>query len=213
MESIENLKERPNPKEYENYNFSKELQTKIWLWAGLLSISACVASLVMLFYYFVRMGYIAPIGSSLNDPIYNDPNITAKLLDHYIGLLSVPVILIVVAILAAIFSYLLIKSSGAAEHHIIPPRDYNLLSNLINNNQHEGIDEYIRLSSLRGVTGFFTKLGLSGLPLATIGLTIIFSILAIYNSQLFDLAKLTLGAFLGSYVQKNIALEKFTKKE
>ncbi|MGK7881090.1 MAG: hypothetical protein AB4060_13450 [Crocosphaera sp.] len=59
------------------------------------------------------------------------------------------------------------------------------------------------------MTGFFTKIGIIGLPLATIILTLIFQVLAITNidneaasNRLFDFANLTLGAFLASYVQK-----------
>src|SRR4051794_27472114 len=55
----------------------------------------------------------------------------------------------------------------------------------------------------------FTKLGLTGLPLATISLTIIFSLLATANPGTFlDLAKLTLGAFIGSYVQRNVEIRR-----
>jgi hypothetical protein len=61
----------------------------------------------------------------------------------------------------------------------------------------------VRLSSLSGFTGAFQKMGLTGLPLATVTLTLIFAGLAIYDKQSFlDLAKLTLGAFIGSFVQK-----------
>jgi hypothetical protein len=61
---------------------------------------------------------------------------------------------------------------------------------------------YIRLSSLSGLVGTFTKIGLSGLPLATIGLTFIFTLLSVFGANFFDLARLTLGAFIGSYVQR-----------
>jgi hypothetical protein len=62
------------------------------------------------------------------------------------------------------------------------------------------------LSSLSGTTGTATKLGLTGLPLATVGLTIFFSVIAIFGVDGFlDLAKLTLGAFIGSFVQRNIS--------
>ncbi len=40
---------------------------------------------------------------------------------------------------------------------------------------------YVRLSSLSGITGFFQKIGVSGLPLATIFLTLIFALLTITN--------------------------------
>ena len=52
------------------------------------------------------------------------------------------------------------------------------------------------------VTQLTEELGLTGLPLATIGLTLFFSILAIRFPAFMDLAKLTLGAFIGSFVQK-----------
>jgi hypothetical protein len=53
-----------------------------------------------------------------------------------------------------------------------------------------------------GATGTFTKIGLTGLPLATILLTIFLGVAGLVNAQFFDLAKLTLGAFLGSFVQR-----------
>jgi hypothetical protein len=54
-------------------------------------------------------------------------------------------------------------------------------------------------------TGSFTQLGLTGLPLATIGLTLFFSFLALVHPDGFlDLTKLTLGAFIGSFVQRQV---------
>ena len=49
-------------------------------------------------------------------------------------------------------------------------------------------------------------LGLTGLPLATIGLTIFFALMYAYGGlePFMDLAKLTLGAFIGSFVQKQV---------
>jgi hypothetical protein len=64
---------------------------------------------------------------------------------------------------------------------------------------------YIKLASLSGFVGFCTKLGIEGLPFATIGLTIFFAVIGLAaspNAGFFDLAKLTLGAFIGSYVQR-----------
>jgi hypothetical protein len=69
----------------------------------------------------------------------------------------------------------------------------------------------VRLSSLSGATGTATKLGLTGLPLATVGLTIFFSAISIFGAQGFlDLAKLTLGAFIGSFVQRAVSGERQT---
>jgi hypothetical protein len=51
----------------------------------------------------------------------------------------------------------------------------------------------------------FTKLGLTGLPLTTVVLTLIFSFMAAAGAEGFmDLAKLTLGAFIGSFVQRQV---------
>ena len=49
-------------------------------------------------------------------------------------------------------------------------------------------------------------LGLTGLPLATIGLTIFFALMYAYScdNPFMDLAKLTLGAFIGCFVQKQV---------
>jgi hypothetical protein len=66
------------------------------------------------------------------------------------------------------------------------------------------ITQYVHLRSLTGFTGAFTKLGLQGLPLATIGLTIFFALMYLRDPQYLELAKLTLGAFIGSFVQKQV---------
>jgi hypothetical protein len=92
-------------------------------------------------------------------------------------------------------------------HEVIPRQDYELLRELLLNDKERGIDQYVRLSSLTGLTGVFTKIGLTGLPLATISITSFFTLLSFFSmqgSQLFDLARLTLGAFIGSYVQKQV---------
>jgi hypothetical protein len=64
------------------------------------------------------------------------------------------------------------------------------------------IRAYILLRSLGGIPGTFTKMGLTGLPLATLALTIFLVVVGLYNDKLLDLAQLSLGAFIGSYVQK-----------
>jgi hypothetical protein len=80
-----------------------------------------------------------------------------------------------------------------------------LLAPLVTDGKTESIDQYVRLSSLAKFTGTFTQLGLTGLPLATIALTLFFSLLALVKPDDFlDLAKLTLGAFIGSFVQRQV---------
>jgi hypothetical protein len=110
-----------------------------------------------------------------------------------------------IGIIAAFTGYRLLWAAGTARKEVIPQQDYALLKQMLLEGNHDGINEYIKLGSLSGVIGSFTKLGITGLPLATIGLTTFFSVLGLMlpsQGALFDLAKLTLGAFIGSYVQR-----------
>ena len=86
---------------------------------------------------------------------------------------------------------------------IIPEKDRQLLEELIRTENNRAVELYVRLASFGGPTGTATKLGLTGLPLATIGLTIFFSLVALFLPVFLDLAKLTLGAFIGSFVQRS----------
>jgi hypothetical protein len=113
------------------------------------------------------------------------------------------------SVACAIYGTKAMLSEGGAPKIVIPNSDRVLLEELIRAGNDKGIDQYVRLSSLSGVTGTYTKLGLTGLPLATIGLTLFFSIVSLFHPDRFlDLAKLTLGAFIGSFVQRNVAGEK-----
>ena len=105
-------------------------------------------------------------------------------------------------VICAVIGIRLLKSSGAVTSYIIAPHDYPVLGPAISSGNEAAVTQFIRLSSLSGVTGTFTKIGLTGLPLATIFLTIFLALLGLANAQFFDLAKLTLGAFLGSFVQR-----------
>jgi len=113
---------------------------------------------------------------------------------------------VLIGIIAAVIGYGLLRAAGTATKEVIPKQDKDLLSEMLRLGNHDGINEYIKLGSLSGVIGSFTKLGITGLPLATIGLTTFFSVLGLMlpssSQALFDLAKLTLGAFIGSYVQR-----------
>src|SRR3954469_10644826 len=82
--------------------------------------------------------------------------------------------------------------------------EWDAICDQVKSGQEEAVTQYIRLTSLTGFTGTFTKLGLTGLPLATIALTIFFSLVSIGYPDFMDLAKLTLGAFIGSFVQKQV---------
>jgi hypothetical protein len=115
------------------------------------------------------------------------------------------ILLTLVTVTSAIIGYRIVAASGARADFVIPLQDYQLLYPLVSEGKAESIDQYVRLASLSGYTGTWTKLGLTGLPLATIALTLIFSMFAMINNQGFmDLAKLTLGAFIGSFVQRQV---------
>jgi len=99
------------------------------------------------------------------------------------------VLLFVTTIVSGFIGYKLVVAAGASPENPIPPSNY---------------------SSLSGFTGTFTKLGLTGLPLTTVGLTLLFALFALLplgaesQKSFFDLTKLTLGAFIGSFVQRQV---------
>lgn len=116
-------------------------------------------------------------------------------------------LLIIGATLLAIIFYVgmrVVISSISIKRDVIPEADRELLTPLIASANEKAINQYVKLSSLAGATGIATRLGLTGLPLLTVALTLVFSALAIYqpNGEFMDLAKLTLGAFIGSFVQR-----------
>lgn len=119
-------------------------------------------------------------------------------------------LLFMTTIASGYIGYKLVVASGASPENPIPPSNYGLLAPLIQEGKSESIDQYVRLSSLSGFTGTFTKLGLTGLPLTTVALTLIFAALALLpagaesQKSFFDLTKLTLGAFIGSFVQRQV---------
>ena len=112
-----------------------------------------------------------------------------------------------IAVFCAILGVGLVRAAGlsaSAPTAVINPVEWSVISDEVKGGNEEAITQYIRLTSLTGFTGAFTKLGLQGLPLATIGLTLFFSLLYLKDAQYMDLAKLTLGAFIGSFVQKQV---------
>lgn len=115
-----------------------------------------------------------------------------------------------VGIFAALLGVKLIRAGGTSPSDPLPvvnPKEWEILSAAIHSKNNDPIGEYIRLSSLTGATGFFRKLDLSGLPLATIGLTLFFAIGSLFPAgrEFNELTQLALGAFIGSFVQKQVA--------
>lgn len=124
--------------------------------------------------------------------------------EFILGNFYVELTLIFGALLFSIVGLSLLRSSGRAFQATIPDSDRELLEPLIASANKESIDLYVVLSSLSGATGAFRKIGFTGLPLATVVITLIFSLLSFLNPEFLELAKLTLGAFIGSFVQKTV---------
>jgi hypothetical protein len=131
---------------------------------------------------------------------------------------NIGVILIcIIGILCASFALRLFSKAGSLSSQVIRAEDRQLLEPLIKEPRKDAISEYIRLASLSGFSGTFTKLGFTGLPLATVVLTLILLAISILSNDqelrkgVFDMAKLTLGAFLGSFVQRNIEQERLVR--
>jgi hypothetical protein len=138
------------------------------------------------------------------------------------------IILFLVTSVLAMYAFSLsvkIYSSESEMQDVLPPKDRPMLEDIIKSgNPDEALDRYIKICSLYGFTGNITKLGLSGLPLLTVALTLLFTTLAavLWSQELslpspgppgqinmianiMDLAKLTLGAFIGSFVQRTVS--------
>ena len=116
--------------------------------------------------------------------------------------------LLVMAIVAAMLGKQLLTTARLSQTRTIPHEDLPLVRQAVIDGKPEPIDQYVRLRSLSGFSGHFTKLGVTGLPLTTVSLTLIFSFISLTQLPLaedfLDLAKLTLGAFIGSFVQRQV---------
>src|ERR1051325_12090360 len=94
---------------------------------------------------------------------------------------AIHIALLLVTLVTGFMGYRLVAASGAETTTVIPSQDRKLLSPLVADGKGDSIDHYVRLSSLSGFTGTFTKLGLTGLPLATIFMTLFFTCLTLYD--------------------------------
>jgi len=146
---------------------------------------------------------------------FRSPSRSQPVYGSWLALISgetTTIILIVVGILTALLGRSMLASTQEAYARTIPREDFPLVSQAVVDGKAEPIDQYVRLRSLTGWAGTFTKLGITGLPLVTVFLTLIFSaisLLPLQNSAGFlDLAKLTLGAFIGSFVQRSVEQRK-----
>jgi len=156
-----------------------------------LIVGAMIPVLVISYKYHIRGG----IGLKIGD----DQSVVSFLFANF----TVEILLVLSSFLLGSFGLRLLYGANREAHSAIPEEDRTLLEPLIRDAKKEAVDQYVVLSSLRGFTGTFQKIGFSGLPLATVTLTIVFSLLSFSGEDSFiDLTKLTLGAFIGSFVQK-----------
>lgn len=123
-----------------------------------------------------------------------------------------------IGVFVALLGVKLVRAGGLAPSDPLPvvnQKEWDVLAVAITENKDDPIGQFIRLSSLTGATGWFTKLGLSGLPLATIGLTIFFALISLFGGddeeRFYQLTQITLGAFVGSFVQKQVGALRDTK--
>lgn len=130
---------------------------------------------------------------------------------------STTIIIFIIAYVALSTGRRLISTTQVTE--TVPAEDRSLIEAAIEKDPNP-IDQYLRLRSLSGFTGNFTKLQITGLPLATIFLTLFFAIVSVapkldatIAKEFLDLAKLTLGAFIGSFVQGRVEQRKQQQAE
>lgn len=116
---------------------------------------------------------------------------------------------VIVIIFFSLIGLQLLGAAGKTTPRVIPDEDRALLEPLVRDANKEAINQYVILSSLSGFTGTFQKIGFSGLPLATAALTLLFCGLSLIRPEFIEFAKLTLGAFIGSFVQRNADTEQF----
>lgn len=130
------------------------------------------------------------------------------------------IILLIIGCITASMGRRLLTSIRYTDVRAIPEEDLPLIRDAVIKGVPEPIDQYLRLRSLSGITGNFTKLQVTGLPLTTVFLTLVFSGVALIPladeklpGQFLDLAKLTLGAFIGSFVQGRVEQRKQQQAE
>lgn len=162
--------------------------------SGVFLVGASVASFVPVIYREVRLSAAA---SDWHDILAREAS---------------TIILLIVGIVCALLGKKLLTATQNALARTIPKDDLPMIQAAVVAGKPEPIDQYVRLRSLAGWAGTFTKLGITGLPLVTVALTLVFSAVALTplerSKDFLDLAKLTLGAFIGSFVQRNVELRK-----
>jgi hypothetical protein len=142
----------------------------------------------------------------------NAPLATGSSWVNLVSAESATIVLLLVGIVCALLGLRLLTTTQNALARTIPRDDLPMIEEAVKQGKSDAIDQYVRLRSLTGWAGTFTKLGVTGLPLVTVVLTLIFAFIALLqvptSKDFLDLAKLTLGAFIGSFVQRNVEWRK-----
>jgi hypothetical protein len=157
-----------------------DTRTVVFLAAGLMFLGIALI-------LFVACGYVLyqiALGNGVNIQVPEPPalpsgsseeryGLSDREIANYTGKLiafaTAPILLFLSAIICAFIGIRLLRSAGAVTtQEVIPARDYDLIAGAIKDGNEKAVSEYIRLRSLAGFTGNFTKIGLTGLPLATI---------------------------------------------
>jgi hypothetical protein len=176
---------------------------------GRIQLLQAYAGLFLLAISMVAFGatiYVAMLEAQAIGPFKSDSgNVLHRLIENQPQI----AILFAVSIITTILGMSLLKAAMFANAKTIPDEDREFLAPLISDANEKAIFQYVRLSGLTGSTGFFAKLGFTGLPLVTAALGILLILLAMLSSdpldsELMDLAKLVIGAFIGSFVQKTV---------
>lgn len=202
----EDIKKEVNLGEFAASATNRKFLIRLFALSGYMFFIAAFACLIYLVVYLNNVGFEKP---NIDFNTYNEE------IAYYLSQFSTPAIFLIASLVAGIVGYLLMRFIFSTSKKIIPDDDRKLLEEIIRLKEEEPIKRYIALSSLTGWSGLFTKIGLNGLPLATIALTLIFALLSFFendSANFIDFTKLTLGAFLGSYVQRSVG-EKINKIE
>lgn len=183
-------------------NTGKKLTPNIAFGDRIITVSGYALVMVSVFCFAV-IGYIK-LRMSMSDRL-------KIMYDTWLGFVqseTTTISLIIIAIVAASLGKRLLTTVRQADARTIPYEDLPLIRQAVIDGKSEPVDQYVRLRSLSGMSGTFTKLGITGLPLTTVLLTLVFSLIALFPfdqaAHFLDLAKLTLGAFIGSFVQRSV---------
>jgi hypothetical protein len=160
-------------------------------------------------FYTVAIGLLAALGAVIVNSLFRETDLKPEAIRN--------VLAIVVLAAGAGFALTRVVRFNSRSETVLPPEAREILRPAIEKSP-DPIGEWIRLAGLIGGTGVFRKLELSGMPLATILMTVLFCALSLATPAMnwmgvtghfdevgkgfMDMAKLTLGAFIGSFVTK-----------